>query len=542
MLVGREDASLQARWWKGYLLAALILFTLYKTFLAKSDAPHFDNVGIATEHPQCTALSKRVMLEEKGSAVDAAIAALLCIGIVNNQSSGIGGGGFMLIRSHKESEFLDFRESAPMRTSDRDEVAVPGEVAGMYEAHQRYGKLEWRRIFELAAELAERGFAVSKQLADLIHSYRHDIRERSAMAALYMPGGRPLKQGDTLKRPVLARTLREIGENGHRAFYEGRIAKSIVKTAGRSLSESDLRNYRVVKRQVLRGSFGAYTVLTGDAPSAGPALLLALKLLERTSSTHTLVEVLKWSFAARMQLGDPLFVSGMHQKIREMLDEKSILIDTSHTHSPSHYTSHYEDVRDQGTTHVSIQDERNQLSVSATSTINTPFGSMLLDPDTDILLNNEMDDFSRGKDPNFFGLPPSRSNRIAPGKRPQSSAAPFILLDDQDRVLMVAGATGGSRILSTLIQILHGYNKEKDLHRLVQAPRLHHQLIPNEVLLEDGYPRSLQLELEAAGHKVSRIDKHSYLAAAQIVVVKRSSPARILAIPDPRKGGTGDGF
>ena len=391
-------------WLSNYFPASL---TSVQAINQKHFGEHiFDKAAIASEHPICSDLGKQAMYKG-GSAVDAAIVALLCIGVINNQSSGLGGGGFMLIKSGDgEAEFLDFRETAP-RGAHQDmfkedpeaskvggmAVAVPGEVAGMHEAHSKYGILPWKDLFDMVASVAREGFPVSKQLQQLIVRNEVEMRNYKDLADLYLPQGKPLQVGDLLRRENLASTLELIGKEGWRVFYEGKIAESIVETAqknGGILTMQDMSDYSTITRSTISSTFDDTVVITGPAPTGGPVLLHALNIIEGLKDLHypflgqdihLIVEALKFAYAARMRLGDPSFNSDMHKITKRMVDKRLAEklrrhIDKLKTHEPEYYASHTDRINPYGTTHVSVVDAHG-LVVSATSTINLEFGSLI---------------------------------------------------------------------------------------------------------------------------------------------------------------------
>lgn len=550
---------------------------------------YFDKAAVASEHPKCSELAVRIM-RQGGSAVDAAITVLLCIGVINNFSSGIGGGGFMLVRQAADgsagtsggAELIDFRETAP-RGAHRDmfnenpeqartgtptclpllgglAVAIPGEIAGMHLAHQRHGKLPWRDLFEPVSALAKEGFPVTLQMHRMIQSNEAEIAQYEELADLYLSDGRALPVGAILRRENLARTLETIGREGPDAFYRGRIAESMARTIkkyGGILDEEDMAAYKPVIRQVIRSTFDGLDVVTGGAPTGGPVLLQALNIIEgltdlrhpfSPTDVHRLVESLKFAYAGRMQLGDPDYIDA-DEITRRLLDKhraavlrRRISIDT--THAPDYYAESWHRIGKHGTTHVSIVDESG-MAVAATSTVNLEFGSLVLDGETGVLLNSEMDDFSIPNHENAFKLPPSESNYIAPGKRPQSSCVP-VIVEKAGRLHLVAGGTGGSRIISSLVQVLVGVLRFAETPiGAVALPRLHHQLIPNALLVEHQYDDEIAAELRKKQHVVLRLSSDAYLAAVQLVQVtskeEKDGPT-LIAVADPRKGGAADGY
>ena len=438
-------------------------------------------------------------------------------------------------------------------------MAVPGEVAGMHEAHSKYGTLPWQELFDMAASVAREGFPVSKQLHQLIVRNEAEMRDYRALSDLYLPQGKPVQAGDLLRRENLARTLELIGKEGWEVFYKGKIAESIVATVQRSggvLTMQDMAEYRVVKRQIVKSTFDDTVVITGSAPTGGPVLLHALNIVEGFrdmkypflgQDVHLIVEALKFAYGARMRLGDPSFNPNMNKIIRrvvgkQLADKLRQHVDEERTHAPDYYASQSGRLSHHGTTHISVVDA-NGMAVSVTSSINLEFGSLLLDPSTGILLNSEMDDFSIPDHDNAFDIPPSVSNYIASGKRPQSSCAP-VMLEKNGELVLVAGGTGGSRIISSLVQLIVGMIRfGGSPYGTIAPPRLHHQLMPNTVVVENGYNEELVKALREKGHQVARLSSETYLAAIQLVEIDQSRKGgRLVAVADPRKGGSADGF
>jgi gamma-glutamyltranspeptidase / glutathione hydrolase / leukotriene-C4 hydrolase len=541
----------------------------------------FEKFAISSEHPECSKAGIK-MMKLGGNAVDAAIAALLCIGVVNNFSSGIGGGGFMLVKKAKgkinstedDGVVIDFRETAPVNSTEGmfigkpndateggKSVAIPGELRGFELARNRFpSKLPWKELFGPAIELAEHGFPVNRRLKYLVGRYKDVINRHAPLKRLYMDEkGEPFPVGAILKRQNLAKTLRIIAEKGADAFYTGDIAQDTINMIRENqgiMGMEDLAGYQSIIRNPLKSTYRGFEVTSPGPPSSGIIVAYILNILEgmelkspyKSLYLHRIIEAGKFGFAARMKLGDPNYVEGMGKIVKELLDPKKAEqaragIDDERTWKPDHYLDEYFDRLDEhGTTQVSVID-LDGLAVSVTSTVNQAFGSMLMSENTGILLNDHMDDFSTPNMPNSFGLPPSPHNFIHPGKRPMSSAAPLIISDKATgRVFMVTGAVGGSKIISATTRSVvdlvdFGISPEAS----VNQARLHHQLIPDVLNAENGNDPKIIKELRERGHEIKQMESGKFYAAVSMVQCRRSD-GLLFAAADPRKGGDVTGF
>lgn len=526
------------------------------------------NVGhgsVSSDAENCSEIGEDI-LKKGGSAVDAAIATSLCLGVVCPESSGVGGGGFMLIQSPEgDVKVIDFREVAPggssknMFLKDKKSsrfgglaVAVPGQIRGFEVAHQKYGKLQWRELFTPVIDLARDGFSIQ-------NSTKKWLNNRTVQDELSPELKDLLKNTNDIKRPKLANTLEHISKKGSGGFYFGDIANSIVKTVTDHdgiLTLEDLKNYTVKIREPLSTDYGNYRIFTTGPPSSGLVLLSAMNILEGFNLTkanrndslayHYLVETLKFVYAQRTRLADPDFVplknitEAMLSKHEAKLLRKRINKKRTYN-NPSHYGPFFESPPNKGTSHVTVMDRKGGI-VSVTSTINGPFGSMLLTP-TGILLNNEMDDFSTPGMSNMFQIAPSEANFIVPGKRPLSSICPVIALHKSDLCghQVVLGGSGGSRITSGVIQVLLNIlTFERNLKDAIEWPRLHHQLLPMLLEVEETKFSEKELSniptfLEKQGNK---LDKTPHFHA--IVNGGLKQGGRLYGHADSRRGnGTG---
>ena len=561
--------------------------------------------AVAADEPRCSAVGADA-LADGGSAVDAAVAAALCLGVTHPHSSGVGGGAFMVVYSNNgSSEVLEFRERAPNAASREmfanvsnvstgdgsasvvenasrarpSEVggaaaAVPAELHGLRLAWERHGVLPWSRLVEPAAALAD-GFAVGPELARAIAENADALRRFPATKAVFLHAdGSPLREGDVCRNEALARTLRRVASEGPSVLRSGALAEALardIRDAGGVMTAEDLASYEPRVLEPLRADALGYTVLGVPPPSSGGAAVA--QILEFVSGfakplasapdgalgTHRLVEAFKHAFAMRMNLGDPEVppppgvVSNISGAVHDMLSPafnaalRAMTLDDA-TLPLGEYGARWNLVEDHGTTHVSVVDS-SRNAVAMTSTINTAFGSKVVSPSTGILLNNEMDDFSVPGEPNHYGLAPSAANFIAPGRAPLSSMSPTVVLDgsvDPPRVVAVLGASGGPRIITAVAQVLlNVLALNMSPLDAVDAPRVHHQLVPDVVFAEnvsatvgDGAPRRVDDATAAAlrkrGHVVEFSDTKT--AVAQLIVVDRDTDL-VHAVSDARKGG-----
>ena len=528
------------------------------------------NGAVAAEHD----LGSRAgieMLQKGGNAVDAAVAAAFAVCVVNPSSCGIGGGGFMLIylASERRALSLDFRETAPngatrdmfLRNGKFDAslsrrgglaVGVPGEVAGLLAALDRFGKLPRETVMEPAIRYARDGFWVAGHLTSGIRKLEDKIFSRPALRRILLrPDGSLPQIGETIKFPELAVTLQEIADRGAKAFYRGVIAERIVNSVvaqGGVLTLDDLANFRPKWREPLSTQYREHQVYTMPPPSSGGIMLQILEILEHDwlamlgpkspAFRHLLTEAMKHGFADRARsYGDSDFVS---VPLEEMLSQGNTArlrkrIRTTSIGKPDHYGTSPGSLAagtdDRGTSHLSVMDKDGN-AVACTTTINTSFGSMVVAEGTGIILNNEMDDFSAQPGvPNVYGLIGAEANSIAPGKRPLSSMSPTIVVKDGKPTLAVGGS-GGPMILSATLQtVLNVVDFAMDVEGAVAAPRSHHQWMPPVLIVEPEVSLSVREELTSYGH---HLRVWNDIAAVQ-AVGRRDDLFQ--GASDPRKGG-----
>lgn len=518
------------------------------------------------------------VLKSGGNAFDAAIATSLALTVARPESTGLGGGGFMLAYVAGEKRFvvLDFREAAPASaTAERymtlrgqapngpsasiyggNAVGTPGLAAGLAEISTRFGSRPAPELIRPAIELAERGLEVDEHYRDACRDALADFERwpefGTRFAALRTrllggEGGVPAR-GARMPRPDLAQTLRALAQSGVGAFYHGPIAEAIVRgvrEAGGEITLDDLAGYRVIEREPIRGQFRGFEIVTIPPPSSGGACLIeSLQVLAACEARpdyraaehrpHALVEAFKHAFADRARwFGDPQFCDVPLARLlsTEYAAELAARIDWSATRPPGDYGTPALAVDDSGTSHFCVADRAGNV-VAMTETVNGGFGSFVLVEPLGILLNNELDDFLtvRGE-PNLFGLVQSEANLIAPGKRPLSSMAPTIVLRDGRPVLAI-GASGGPRIITAVAQVALDVMSGEPLHDALSAPRLHHQWQPDEVCFDREPPRHVREKLALRGHKLSEKRKTAAVQAIQL-----HADGTMVGASDPGKGG-----
>jgi gamma-glutamyltranspeptidase/glutathione hydrolase len=479
--------------------------------------------AVASESKLCSRIGTD-LLRVGGNAADALVGTVFCVGVVGMYHSGIGGGGFMLVRSAEgQYESIDFREMAPAAASEdmyygnRNgsvfgglAAGVPGELRGLEYLHKRYGKLGWERVIRPAILLAEEGFEVGNDLVrymDVATNFifgRNFLVDEPAWAEDFAPNGTRVKEGDILTRKRYAQTLKAVAKGGADAFYTGPIAEATiaaVRASNGSMTLEDLRNYKIKSRAPLQSEYRDFKLTSVGAPAAGAVVLSTFKTIEgydgmndaqRTNlSTHRLDEALRFAYAERSSLGDPEFVTDTAAHQETMLssasaERKRRTISDDHTLPISAYNPDgYEVLENHGTSQI-VAADKDGLAISLTTTINLIFGGGLIVANTGVILNDQMLDFSLPNTRNEFGYPPSPSNYIRPGKRPLSSMAPVIVEHASNRSLYyVVGSAGGAKIISAVAQALwHVLDRNLSAPAALLEPRFHDQLIPNVIAFE----------------------------------------------------------
>jgi gamma-glutamyltranspeptidase/glutathione hydrolase len=516
------------------------------------------------------------ILRQGGNAVDAAVAVGFALAVTYPAAGNLGGGGLMLIRfADGRTTAIDYREAAPggaardMFLDDKGEVVpdrslvgplaagVPGSVAGLAYALEKYGRLPLARVVAPAIRLAEDGFVVSEALAAQLASERTLLARFPETATIFLKDGAPWSPGDRLVQKDLAATLRAIADGGPDAFYRGRVAELIaaeMRRSGGLITRDDLSRYAPVERAPLAGTYRGYGIV-GFPPisSGGIALIQALNILEgfpiaehghnAPKTMHLMAEAEKRVYADRSEwLGDPAFFKvpvagllseGYAARLRAGIDPaRATPSSTIRPGAPRDFES-------AETTHYSVVDAAGN-AVATTTTINGWFGNGQVVAGAGFLLNNEMDDFSAKPGvPNLYGLVGGDANAVAPGKRMLSSMTPTIVTKD-GRAFLVLGSPGGSRIITTVLQvIMNVVDHGMDVQAAVDAPRFHHQWLPDEIRLERrGFPAGVVSALHALGHRTS---VQADMGDVHAILIDPKSGVRFGA-SDPRMDGRTIGY
>ena len=498
------------------------------------------NGMVVTESKYATQAGLQV-LKEGGNAVDAAVTIGFTLAVTFPRAGNLGGGGFMLIYLADSDEIIsiDYREKAPLKASqdmfldgkgnvDKEKsrhsilsVGVPGTVSGLTLALENYGTISLERALQPAIELAQKGFPVDQELSESLNQVKSRMKASTAsMDIFFKQGGKPYSEGELLTQKDLAWSLKQIVKNGSEAFYTGDIAKKIdsfMEQNGGLITNHDLKNYKALIRKPVKGEYRGYKIYSMPPPSSGGVVLIEmLNILEQfplsslghnTAKTiHIFAEVMKYAYADRSKyLGDPDFspvpVTWLTSKKYAQSIKEQINMEKS---TPSHEISPGNPNLQEGnnTTHFSVMD-RYGNAVSNTYTLNFSYGSKITVPGTGILLNNEMDDFSaKPGTPNAYGLVGGRLNAIAPEKRMLSSMSPTIVMKD-GKPFLITGSPGGSRIITTVLQIIANViDFNMNISEATNAVRVHHQWLPDKLMVERGLNEDTIKILKEMGYKV----------------------------------------
>ncbi len=548
------------------MLRFIFLFALcFATRLSAAEVP--PQVGVASAHPIATQAGLEI-LRSGGNAFDAAVAVSATIAVVEPAGSGMGGGGFWLLRRAGDARavVVDGRERAPLAATadmyldERGEAvarasldgaraaAIPGQPAALVHIAQRYGRLPLSQSLAPAIRAARDGFSVGQRYRWLAGMRVEALRASPAAAATFLVDGEVPPIGHVVRQPDLATTLEAIAKQGRAGFYAGPVAQKLiegVRAAGGIWTQRDLDEYTVVEREPLVGNYRGLLITTVPPPSSGGVALLTmlnvlagydLQRADLTERRHLIVEAMRRAYRDRaLYLGDPDFVSvpvkrlihpfyaeGLRAGIRADRATPSAMLPGVHTPAGGSDTSH-----------LSILDDQGNV-VSATLSINYPFGSAFVPPGTGILLNDEMDDFSiKPGVPNAYGLVGAQANAIASGKRPLSSMTPTIV--DSDKGVAIVGTPGGSRIITMVLHAVLAYAEGHDAQYMVGQPRYHHQFLPDAIQFEpDTFSEDDQLHLIDLGHELKPINRQF---GDMHVVVWDKTTGRVEAASDPRGEG-----
>ncbi|XP_025832385.1 glutathione hydrolase 1 proenzyme [Agrilus planipennis] len=552
----------------GVGLTGLVVLVTYVSLYSSVKPSHYV-AAVVTNGYECSQIGASI-LEQGGSAVDSAIAALFCEGIAMPQSMGLGGGFFMTIyiREEKTAYYLNARESAPLAASRNMfagnaslsaggglAVAVPGELKGYWYAHQKFGKLPWATLIQPSIELCRRGHLVTPYLANLFNNQKNMIRQSDTLREIFFnPETNDVyKEGDYVKRLKLAETLEVIAEEGADALYDGSLTSGFIqdiKDLGGIIVEEDLKIYTPLWEDPAHTNLNGYSLYTSRLPSAGGILTFILNILQgyldhnninSVKNWQRIVEAFKYGYARRTDVGDPRFVDGMDTLMDNLMSTdyansiRSLITDDKTFQNPVHYGVNASFFEDHGTAHLSVLAE-NGDAVSVTSTINLYFGAKIRSRSTGIILNDEMDDFSSPNITNSFNLPPMPNNFIEPQKRPASSMAPSIIVNEKGDVKLIVGAAGGSKITTAVALVaMRNLWFAEEIQEAVSAPRLHHQLFPMSVAIENDFDPEIIKGLAAIGHNYTLNPATGFSALTAISV---DDNGVVTGGTDPRRSGT----
>jgi gamma-glutamyltranspeptidase/glutathione hydrolase len=528
---------------------------------------------VATREAHATDIGMAV-LESGGNAIDAAVAVGFALAVTLPSAGNLGGGGFLLARfADGRTAFIDFRERAPEKASHdmylgpdgkatEDSVegyrasGVPGTVRGMELAHRKYGRKPWAELIEPAVRLASDGFPVSWGLAHSLHSPNTSERlgRFPESKRIFLRDGKFYEAGERFAQPELAATLERIRDRGAKDFYEGETAERLaadMKQHNGLITLDDLKSYKAIERQPLAGAYRGYTILTAPPPSSGGVgILQMLGVLEGSgyeksgfgsaATLHFMAETMRRYFADRSEyMGDPDFY---HVPVASLLNPRYIAglrqsIDPEHaTPSATLHPGKLVSAESGDTTHYSIVDAEGN-AVAVTYTLNNGYGSAVTANKLGFLLNDEMDDFAaKPGEPNLFGLVQGEANAIQPRKTPLSSMTPTIVLRG-GKLYLVLGSPGGPTIINTVLEVLvNAIDFGMNVADAVDAPRLHHQWMPDTLHLERGFSPDTVALLKARGHTVEFEDSQGEVAA---ILAK---DGWLEGEADPRTEGTAKGY
>jgi gamma-glutamyltranspeptidase/glutathione hydrolase len=533
-------------------------------YLGKSRVTTASHAMVVSGSPIASDVGREV-LRRGGNAVDAAVAVGFALAVVHPEAGNIGGGGFMIIRRRTgEVSALDYRETAPAAASrdmyrDAGEdasvtghlsVGVPGAVAGLTEAHRRFGRLPFQAVIEPAIKLAREGFKIDEYRSRSIGGDSARLVLFPSSRSIFLPHERPPQPGSKFKQPELAATLQAIHDSGSAGFYRGRVADMIVAEMARGggvISRADLEAYRPIWREPIVLSYRGYTIYSmPPASSGGVTLGEILNIMEgfgslppfgSTALMHHEAEAMRRAFTDRnTYLGDPAFVQN---PLSRLLSKEYAAQLRARIGERASVTPTFEPVKSgASTTHYSIIDGEGN-AVSCTTTLNNSYGSAVTVTGAGFLLNDEMDDFATSPgEPNMYGLVQGEVNAIAPGKRMLSAMTPSIVLDPAQQLYLVVGTPGGPRIITMVYHVISNViDHRMPLTEAVAAPRMHHQGLPDSLQVEDaGFLPEILDSLRARGHGIA-----SRGIWGDVEAIMRTAKGWE-GVSDPRRGGGGAGY
>ncbi len=541
--------------------------------LAVSPPPLESTQGMVVTTQRTASEVGAAVLRQGGNAIDAAVAIGYALAVTHPTAGNIGGGGFMTIHlANGKDTFINFREKAPRAataTMYQDAkgtpipakslngylaVGIPGTVLGLETARKEYGTMSLETLITPAIGLAETGFMLVRGDIDDFDDSTADLLKQPNIAAIFLPGGKVMQPGDRLVQRNLATTLRLIRDGGPDAFYKGPIAAAVVAASqanGGIMTKADFANYTISETTPITCQYRGYTVVSAPPPSSGGVVLCQmLKVLEpfplgeygyhSSAELHVITEAMRNAYYDRnTYLGDPAFVNNPIERLLSTahIEEIRARIKPNQATPSSTLSPVAAPKENRNTTHYSVLDKFGN-AVSVTYTLNNSFGAKVMAGDTGFILNDEMDDFSaKPGSPNMYGLIEGPANAIAPGKQPLSSMSPSVVLKD-GKPLLVLGAPGGSRIITTVFEVIvnvidHGMT----LQEAIDAPRVHHQWLPDTLAAE---PFALSADttsaLTAMGYKVVQLENWGSGNATEIIGVAPADLSLAKKLGFPRAG------
>jgi gamma-glutamyltranspeptidase/glutathione hydrolase len=552
------------------------------TTLAASREPVRARHGIVASTNEVASKVGVDIMKRGGNAVDAAIAVAFALAVTHPAAGNLGGGGFMMIRlKDGRTTAIDYREMAPAAAThniylDKDgkvlegdggsvegyrAAGVPGTVRGMELALQKYGshRLTWSQLIEPARVLAANGFTVTYTLARSLRGSREYLSKYAETKRIYLNGGKFYNEGDVFRQPDLAATFARLQQRGPSEFYEGQTARLIVDDLKRHnglMTLADMRGYVAKERATLRGNYRGYEIVSMPPPSSGGAVLIEMlnilegydfKKMDWASSDryHLMTEAMRRAFADRAEyMGDTDFVkvpiAGLTDKkyaaqLRETINPaRASSSEQVKAGRPVGYES-------DETTHFTVVDAEGN-AVANTYTLNNSYGSAVVAKGTGLLMNDEMDDFAaKPGTPNLYGLIQGERNAVAPRKRPLSAMTPTFVLRKDGSLWFTVGSPGGPTIINTVLDVItnvidYGMN----IQQAIDAPRIHHQWLPDELVFEPyGLSGDTQNALLARGHKFA---KPRYLGDAEGIMIEEKTGIRLGATDPRRSDGSAVGY
>ncbi|XP_006640285.2 glutathione hydrolase 5 proenzyme [Lepisosteus oculatus] len=537
------------------LICVILISILLIILLVKSNRCEYTQAAVAADSEICSDVGRNI-LQEGGSAVDGAIAALLCTSLVNPQSMGLGGGAiFTVFENPDHVKVINGRERVP-KVFKRDLlndcpqntallpgsqwIGVPGEIQAYKKAHDVYGKLPWKTLFKPAIKLAREGFPLPSVLEKYLFFFQKAM-VNSSLCSVFCKDNKVLKKGDMLQYPELAKTMEIIADKGPDAFYEGKLAEDLIqdiKSAGGSLSLEDLRSMQAEVKDALPVQLGDYTMYIPPLPASGSLLTFILNVMKGYSlrpesmkgeeeiwTYHHIIETLKFANGLKKYVKDPAFSDGndtshlvsldFADKVRAMIKDEP---------QPLQYYNVMPSADSMGTSHLSVID-KDGMAVSVTSTINQMFGSTVYSPRTGVILNNELADFC------------GRATKISAGEQPPSSMVPTVLYSKPQKTVLVVGGAGGSMIVSSVaLAIMNHIWMGKDLKDAISAPVVFVDS-SNGVNFEKTFDQAVKEKLKAMGHKEGKL-QHFF----NVVNAISKQGSCITAVSDARKEGKAAGY